>query len=60
MSMVSDDTDFHASASGTAEQLGDGFSPPAADQQRPLGEPDVLAIAQAEDDRPTLGSQSAF
>ena len=42
----------------TAERLGDGFSPPAAQQQRPLGDTDVFAMAA--DAGPALGSQSAF
>ena len=58
--MAFDDTDFHASTAPGAEQLGDGFSPPAGEQQRPLGDTDVLSIAQAGGDVPTLGSQSAF
>lgn len=60
--MASDDTDLHTGACATAaaEQLGDGFSPPAAEQQFPRGETDVLAAAQAGDDGLALGSQSDF
>ncbi len=58
--MAFDNTDFHAPHAPAAEQLGDGFSPPTLEQQRPLGETDVLAIAQADQCGPTLGSQSAF
>ncbi len=58
--MAFDDTDFHAADAPAAEQLGDGFSPPTPEQPRPLGETDVLAIAQADQGGPTLGSQSAF
>jgi hypothetical protein len=57
--MVSDNAHHHAADLPATEQLGDGFSPPAAQAQpSSLGEPDLLAAAAQTG--PALGSQSAF